>query len=92
MAGERSYQVRRATPTDCESVLQLMRRSFFRDEPLNVAVGLLGEDATCPELENYCQETLAEGMGQLTGALLASRVKVVRHFMWNAEEEVIWDI
>jgi hypothetical protein len=83
MADKRRYQIRRATSTDYERVLQLMRRSFFRDEPLNVAVGLLDEDDTCVELDKFCQETLADGMGQLISNLLVLSVKVVQHFTSN---------
>jgi hypothetical protein len=61
MGDKSSYQICRATSTDNERILQLMRRSFFRDEPLNIAVGLLDDVETCPELEQFCLETLADG-------------------------------
>jgi hypothetical protein len=61
MADRNSYQIRRATPKDDERVLQLMRSSFFRDEPLNIAVGLLDGVDTSPELEQFCLETLCDG-------------------------------
>lgn len=55
-----------------------MRNSFFRDEPLNIAVGLLDDVDTCPELEQFCLETLCDGLsliaespdGDVVGACL----------------------
>lgn len=48
-------------------MLDFLRRLFFRDEPLNVAVGLVGPDqATCVELEDYCLESIPEGTDKLS--------------------------
>jgi hypothetical protein len=70
MADRNSYQIRRATSTDDERVLHMMRGSFFRDEPLNIAVGLVDDAETCPELEQFCLQALGEG----TYVLLACKV------------------
>jgi hypothetical protein len=67
MADRNSYQIRRATSTDDETVLHFMRHSFFRDEPLNIAVGLLEDSDTCPELEQFCLDTLCDGKSVITG-------------------------
>jgi hypothetical protein len=61
MADRNSYHIRSATSTDDDRVLQLMRSSFFRDEPLNIAVGLLDDVDICPELEQFCLKTLCDG-------------------------------
>lgn len=62
MADTRSYHIRRATSADGEKVLPMMQGAFFRDEPLNMAVGLVNDVETCPELEQFCLEKLKEGM------------------------------
>jgi hypothetical protein len=62
MADIRSYQIRKATTADLEQVSRMMQRSFYRDEPLNVAVGLMTDTETCPELEKFFLEKLSEGM------------------------------
>jgi hypothetical protein len=72
MADTRSFQIRRATSADVEKVLQIMRRSFYRDEPLNVAVGLMNDVETCPELEHFCLEKLNNGMYTVDGREVAS--------------------
>jgi hypothetical protein len=62
MADIRSYQIRKATTADVEKVTQMMQRSFYRDEPLNVAVGLMEDTETCPELEEFFLQKLSDGM------------------------------
>lgn len=48
---------------DGERVLQFLRRFFFMDEPLNIAVGLLDEPgSTCSELEQYCIDSIPDGV------------------------------
>jgi hypothetical protein len=56
-----------AAPADVEKVVQLMRRSFYKDEPLNVAVGLMDDVETCPELEEFCLQKLRNGMCTVDG-------------------------
>jgi hypothetical protein len=60
---EQNYRIVPMTPKDADSVLQHLRAFFFRQEPLNVCVKLLGEsgDEACLELENYCLKTIPEG-------------------------------
>jgi len=62
MADIWSYHIRKATTADVEKVTQMMQRSFYRDEPLNVAVGLMKDAETCPELEKFFLEKLSDGM------------------------------
>jgi hypothetical protein len=62
MGDMKSYQIRKATSADVEKVTQMMQQSFFRDEPLNVAVGLMDDTETCPELEQFFLGKLNDGM------------------------------
>ncbi|KAJ9577582.1 hypothetical protein L9F63_005849 [Diploptera punctata] len=72
------YEIRRATSKDNDNILDLMRKNFFRDEPLNIAVGLLENTDNCPELEQFCLETLQDELslvaatpsGEIVGACL----------------------
>jgi hypothetical protein len=60
---EQDYRIVPVTPKDDEKVLEHLRRFFFREEPLNICIKLLGEnwDETCVELEKYCVQTISEG-------------------------------
>jgi hypothetical protein len=60
---EQDYKIVQVTPKDVEVVLEHLRKFFFREEPLNICVKLLGErgDEECNELENYCVQTIPEG-------------------------------
>lgn len=56
------YAIVPITNKDVEKVVHFLRKFFFRDEPLNVAVGLLeGPNATCSELEEFCVTCIPEG-------------------------------
>ncbi|XP_045480645.1 arylalkylamine N-acetyltransferase 1-like isoform X2 [Harmonia axyridis] len=46
---------------DKDDVIDLARRFFNRDEPLNEYIGLTGTDGKCPDLEAYILSTLEEG-------------------------------
>ncbi|XP_021942254.1 dopamine N-acetyltransferase-like isoform X2 [Zootermopsis nevadensis] len=72
MADTSCCKIRRTTASDYEGILQLMRCSFLRDEPLHVAVGLTDEDGACLEMEKFCLETLADVApgGEVVGACL----------------------
>ena len=61
MGDKSGYEIRRTTSKDYDSILEFMRKNFFKDEPLNIAVRLLEDTDTCPELEQFCTETLADG-------------------------------
>ncbi|PSN34250.1 hypothetical protein C0J52_18039 [Blattella germanica] len=61
MGERKEYEIRRATSKDNENILDFMRTNFFKDEPLNIAVGLMEGTDNCPELEAFCMETLADG-------------------------------
>ncbi|XP_046664487.1 arylalkylamine N-acetyltransferase 1-like isoform X3 [Homalodisca vitripennis] len=57
------YSIVPITNRDSDRVLDLLRRFFFRDEPLNVCVGLLDNPQdTCEELEQYCMESIGDGV------------------------------
>ncbi|XP_065201618.1 arylalkylamine N-acetyltransferase 1-like isoform X1 [Planococcus citri] len=58
-----AYTIIPITNKDVEKVSLFLRKFFFRDEPLNVAVELLVEpNATCQELEEYCVSCIPEGL------------------------------
>lgn len=61
---ELDYKIVHVTPKDTEKVLEHLRRFFFREEPLNICIKLLGEngDEDCYELEQYCSQTIPEGI------------------------------
>jgi hypothetical protein len=61
---EPDYKIVHVTPKDTEKVLEHLRRFFFREEPLNIDVKLLGEngDEDCYELEEYCSQSIPEGI------------------------------
>ena len=61
---EPDYKIVRVTPKDSEKVLQHLRRFFYREEPLNIFIKLLGEngDENCYELDQYCMQTIPEGI------------------------------
>lgn len=46
---------------DKNDVIDLARRFFNRDEPLNEYIGLTGPDGRCPDLESYILSNLEEG-------------------------------
>jgi hypothetical protein len=60
---EPDYTIVPVTSKDTEKVLDHLRRFFFRQEPLNVYIKLLGEngDEKCAELEKFCLQTVPEG-------------------------------
>nr|ADF43200.1 arylalkylamine N-acetyltransferase [Biston betularia] len=56
-----SYSLCRITPDDKDLVLKFLRRFFFRDEPMNLAVNLLETpESRCFELEEYAAATLED--------------------------------
>uniref|UniRef100_A0A1B6EAE7 aralkylamine N-acetyltransferase n=1 Tax=Clastoptera arizonana TaxID=38151 RepID=A0A1B6EAE7_9HEMI len=57
------YSIVPITNRDADRVVDFLRRFFFRDEPLNVAIDLI-EDANsrCVELEEYCLTSVDEGV------------------------------
>ncbi|XP_041777045.1 dopamine N-acetyltransferase-like isoform X2 [Anopheles merus] len=71
---DRELSISVITEEDTESVLDLLKRFFFKDEPLNTYVQL-GE---CKELEKYCTKSLGEhssykavnSRGEIVGVIL----------------------
>ncbi|XP_014291149.1 arylalkylamine N-acetyltransferase 1 isoform X2 [Halyomorpha halys] len=61
MAEPKGYMVAPITNDDIENVLAFLRKFFFRDEPLNLCIGLLDEQPTCMELEKFCVEPIPDG-------------------------------
>ncbi|KAI5643304.1 hypothetical protein NE865_04722 [Phthorimaea operculella] len=73
------YSVRKLYPDDKEPVLEFLRRFFFRDEPMNLAVQLLETpESRCQELEDYAVSSLEEEVsvaayddqGEMVGVIL----------------------
>ncbi|XP_071440882.1 arylalkylamine N-acetyltransferase 1-like isoform X2 [Hetaerina americana] len=67
---EPSYEIVPVQPEDHDKVMAFLRRTFFVDEPLNIAIGLLEGQPTCPEdgrpscraLEAHCREALSHNL------------------------------
>ena len=74
---EPDYKIVPVTPKDTEKVLAHLRRFFFREEPLNICVKLLGEnwDEDCYELEQYCSQTIPEGIRTLSQGVCQKALK-----------------
>ncbi|CAH1390089.1 unnamed protein product [Nezara viridula] len=83
MAEPKGYKVVPITNDDIETVLSFLRKFFFRDEPLNLCIGLLDEQPTCEELEKFCVEPIPDGFslkavspsGEIIGVCLNGVVK-----------------
>lgn len=56
-----SYSIVPINANDKETVAAFLRKYFFRDEPLNVAIRLLEETDSATKLENYCVGYLQYG-------------------------------
>uniref|UniRef100_A0A1E1VZG3 aralkylamine N-acetyltransferase n=2 Tax=Pectinophora gossypiella TaxID=13191 RepID=A0A1E1VZG3_PECGO len=74
-----AYTVRKLSRADKEDLLQFLRRFFFRDEPMNRAVGLLETpQSRCEELEEYATSSLDDKVsiaafdddGQIVGVII----------------------
>lgn len=62
MSQQPTYTIRTLTPDDKEQMLKFLRKFFFRDEPMNLAVNLLETpDSQCLQLEEYAASTLEDG-------------------------------
>ncbi|KAK4886710.1 hypothetical protein RN001_002981 [Aquatica leii] len=60
--GSEHYEIRAATENDSEAIVYHLRKFFFKDEPLNVAVELTNsEKSSCEELESYSLKSICEG-------------------------------
>ncbi|KAK9512623.1 hypothetical protein O3M35_001006 [Rhynocoris fuscipes] len=60
---EKGYRIVTMTERDTPEALAFLRKFFFHDEPLNICVGLLDEPgSTCKELEDYCANSVPEGV------------------------------
>ncbi|XP_047028280.1 arylalkylamine N-acetyltransferase 1-like [Helicoverpa zea] len=60
---EPAYHIQTISPKDKERTLEFLRRFFFRDEPMNVAVKLIESPTSrCHELEEYAASSLDQGV------------------------------
>ncbi|XP_037293342.1 dopamine N-acetyltransferase isoform X1 [Manduca sexta] len=55
------YTIAPVQKEDADDIMDLLKRTFFIDEPLNQAIGLC-ENETCTELEEYCSESMLKGL------------------------------
>lgn len=58
---ERSYRILPISTNDIQTAISFLRKVFFRDEPLNVAIQLLEEIGSALQLEKYCISCLQYG-------------------------------
>ncbi|KAG8230555.1 hypothetical protein J437_LFUL010156 [Ladona fulva] len=56
------YEILPIALGDAERVLDFLRRFFFRDEPLNYAIGLTTDGRSSMHLEAHCLVTLSHGL------------------------------
>ncbi|KAJ2951551.1 hypothetical protein O0L34_g13700 [Tuta absoluta] len=57
-----NYTISPVQQADVDGVMTLLKRTFYLDEPLNAAVGLCENNASSPELDEYCTHSLTEGL------------------------------
>ncbi|KAF5294537.1 hypothetical protein FQR65_LT10729 [Abscondita terminalis] len=63
MPSKEQYKIRLITKHDSELVLNHLRKFFFKDEPLNIAVNLIeNENSRCLELEEFSLKCLKSGL------------------------------
>lgn len=81
-----SYSIVPITVNDKETVAVFLRKFFFRDEPLNVAIELLEETDSVTKLENYCIGYLQ--YGELRGSIhciklcgVAQQIYIVKMYL-----------
>lgn len=61
MSQHSEYSIAPVLEEDVDSVMELLRRTFYVDEPLNQAIAL-NETSLCTELDDYCSHSLLEGL------------------------------
>uniref|UniRef100_A0A8D8QPL8 aralkylamine N-acetyltransferase n=1 Tax=Cacopsylla melanoneura TaxID=428564 RepID=A0A8D8QPL8_9HEMI len=57
-----TYTIVRLSPSDTVRVREFLVKTFFKDEPLNIAIGLVQDGQRCLELEEYCTMPLSQGV------------------------------
>ncbi|KAL1451202.1 hypothetical protein WDU94_003486 [Cyamophila willieti] len=60
-----TYNIVRLSPADADRVREFLVKTFFKDEPLNIAIGLMQDGQRCLELEEYCTMPLSQGKLQI---------------------------
>jgi len=89
-----SYSIAPITTKDEEKVVMFLRKFFFRDEPLNVAIGLLDDcpDATCQELEDYCNRSIPDGLSVMAISSTGRVLGVCLNGAMNRADEEVYDV
>lgn len=90
----KEYEIAIAHLEDQEDILNFLRESFFKDEPLNKFLGLINENSPrCVDLEKFAMKDLANGLnlkavhnGKIIGVCLNGLLK--RGYLENPENEL----
>lgn len=93
---DEEFSIRAITKDDEENVLEMLRKSFFRDEPMNSSLGLADDPESCRSLEQYCRKYFAERLsrvvitksGNIAGVCLNSSIVKNSRVESTASEEV----
>ncbi|XP_050677550.1 uncharacterized protein LOC126974155 [Leptidea sinapis] len=71
------FTISRIEESDCDNVMQLLRRTFFVDEPLMKKIEYYQPGGDCPELEHMCRNALpglsfkaVDAQGNIVGVLI----------------------
>ncbi|KAK4886709.1 hypothetical protein RN001_002980 [Aquatica leii] len=63
MPSKQQYKIKPISEVDSEYVLTHLRKFFFKDEPLNIAINLIeNENSRCFELEDYSLKCIKSGL------------------------------
>ncbi|GBP22240.1 hypothetical protein EVAR_22526_1 [Eumeta japonica] len=101
MDTERSYTIDPVNEKDVEEIMNLLRRTFYVEEPMNAAVGLCSEGAdACPDLDEYCSSAMLSGLsfkvvsdeGQIVSVIISGDYHPTQKLQTGQEEESIDEI
>lgn len=89
MAAKSSYSVEPITRDDVQQVMELLKITFYKDEPMNRAIGLCDGGAPCRELDDYCQHSMLEGMtykavdeeGNIAGVIISGDCPLTKNII-----------
>ncbi|KAF0759514.1 dopamine N-acetyltransferase isoform X1 [Aphis craccivora] len=82
-----SYSIVPITAKDKHTVAAFLRKFFFRDEPLNVAIQLLEETDSAAKLENYCISYLQYGMTFMAVSQTGDIMGVILNNIMHRDDE-----
>ncbi|XP_025423942.1 dopamine N-acetyltransferase-like isoform X2 [Sipha flava] len=82
-----SYSIVPITANDKQTVANFLKKFFFRDEPLNVAIQLLEEIDSATKLEKYCIGYLKYGMTFMAVSQAGDIMGVILNNIMHRNEE-----